>query len=187
MFLQLLSFAVTQYRTVVSEANSKRANNCNHKTGSAMLNNRLAALKQEKQSLAAHGLSEGNCKAVSYSVFRQFMSDISTPLVSSQKGTTFIFNQQKNVCALVKPPYFDAQGQCQPVRYFLVENVQLTAFSKQGQFELYAKLLSTQFQSRLKQIKVQLQLSAKSSLKRQSEFATKRKPAPVWTTMRLTA
>lgn len=187
MFLQLLSFAVTQYRTVASEANSKRANNCNHKTGSAMLNNRLAALKQEKQSLAAHGLSEGNCKAVSYSIFRQFMSDINTPLVSSQKGTTFIFNQQKNVCALIKPPYFDAQGQCQPVRYFLVDNVQLTAFSKQGQFGLYAKLLSTQFQNKLKQIKTQLQLSLKTRLKRQPEFATRTKPAPVWTTMRLTA
>ena len=90
------------------------------------ISNRLQQIRQQN-SLAAHGFVSGNCQSVSYEAFRHCLSDIATPLVCSKKGTTFIFNQQQKVCALIKPPYFDSRGQCQPVRYFLAEGVQLSA------------------------------------------------------------
>lgn len=148
------------------------------------ISNRLAQIRQQN-SLAAHGFVSGNCQSVSYEAFRHCLSDIAAPLVCSKKGTTFIFNQQQKVCALIKPPYFDSRGQCQPVRYFLAEGVQLSAFSSLRRIELPRLLWQAKtqtlmhgFWSSCKQI-----LTPSNS---QSRAISKRK-SPVWTSMRLTA
>ncbi|MBT5293207.1 MAG: hypothetical protein HOO01_07070 [Cellvibrionales bacterium] len=148
------------------------------------ISNRLQQIRQQN-SLAAHGFVSGNCQSVSYEAFRHCLSDIATPLVCSKKGTTFIFNQQQKVCALIKPPYFDSRGQCQPVRYFLAEGVQLSAFSSLRRIELprllwQAKIHSI-IQGSLKSVK-QLLTPSNTPTRAMSKRKT-----PVWTSMRLTA
>jgi len=161
-------------------------NKINHrglKTGSS-ISHRLTQIKQQN-SLAAHGIVSGNCQSVSYEAFRHCLSDIATPLVCSKKGTTFIFNQQQKVCALIKPPYFDSRGQCQPVRYFLAEGVQLSAFSSLRRIELPRLLWQAKMQSVMQGFwNACKQILAPSN--KQSRAMSKRK-SPVWTSMRLTA
>ena len=161
-------------------------NKMNHrglKTGSS-ISHRLTQIKQQ-YSLAAHGIVSGHCQSVSYEAFRHCLSDIAAPLVCRKKGTTFIFNQQQKVCALIKPPYFDSRGQCQPVRYFLADSVQLSAFSSLRCIELPRLLWQAKTQS-----VVQGLLNACKPLlapsKTKTRAISKRKP-PVWTSMRLTA
>ena len=160
-----------------------RMNRRGLKTGSS-ISHRLSQIRQQN-SLAAHGIVSGNCQSVSYEAFRHCLSDVSTPLVCSKKGTTFIFNQQQKVCALIKPPYFDSRGQCQPVRYFLAEGVQLSAFSSLRCIELPRLLWQAKTQSVVrallngcKQLLMPSNTQARSIRKRKS---------PVWTSMRLTA
>ncbi|MDG1293177.1 MAG: hypothetical protein P8O99_03615 [Pseudomonadales bacterium] len=161
-------------------------NRINHrglKTGSS-ISHRLTQIKQQN-SLAAHGIVSGNCQSVSYEAFRHCLSDIAAPLVCNKKGTTFIFNQQQKVCALIKPPYFDSRGQCQPIRYFLAEGVQLSAFSSLRCIELPRLLWQAKVQSA-----VQGLLNGCKQLlmpsKKHTRAISKRK-SPVWTSMRLTA
>ena len=144
------------------------------------------AQKQERQSLAAHGLSAGNYQSVSYKAFRHCLSDIDTPLVCNKKGTTFIFNQQKEVCALIKPPYFDSKGNCQPIRYILTDGVQLSHFSSLRCIELPLLLCKTRTLSAIKQVTKSLK-QLLTALNPQSRSKLQQKTAPVWTTMRLTA
>lgn len=141
---------------------------------------------RQQKSLAAYGLIGGKCQSVSYKAFRQHISDMTTPLVCSKKGTTFIFNQQQKVCALIKPPYFDSRGRCQPVRYFVTDGVQLSNFSSLRRIELPLLLCQAKTQRAIKQVLKgfkQLQLS----LGPKARASSKRKTTPVWTTMRLTA
>ena len=153
------------------------------KSGSS-ISNRLTQIRQQN-SLAAHGFVSGKCQSVSYEAFRHCLSDIATPLVCSKKGTTFIFNQQQKVCALIKPPYFDARGQCQPVRYFLAEGMQLSAFSSLRRIELPRLLWQAKSQSAMQGLLKSIKhLLAPSNS--QSRVMSKRK-SPVWTSMRLTA
>ena len=144
------------------------------------------AQKQEQRSLAAHGLSAGNYQSVSYKAFRHYLSDINTPLVCNKKDITFIFNQQKEVCALIKPPYFDSRGNCQPIRYILTNGAQLSHFSSLRCIKLPLLICKTKTQSAIKQVARNIkQLLTALSPQRRSKL--EQKTAPVWTTMRLTA
>lgn len=141
---------------------------------------------RQQQSLAAHGLIGGKCQSVCYKTFRLHISDMTTPLVCSKKGTTFIFNQQQKVCALIKSPYFDSRGRWQPVRYFVTDGVQWSNFSSLRRIELPLMLCQAKTQSVFKQLLrclKPLQLSVEPKVRPVS----KRKVAPVWTTMRVTA
>ncbi len=141
---------------------------------------------RQQQSLAAHGLIGGKCQSVSYKTFRQHISDSTTPLVCSKKGTTFIFNQHQKVCALIKSPYFDSRGRWQPVRYFVTDGVKLSNFSSLRCIELPLLLCQAKTQRMIQRLLKGLkQLPLLSGSKVRP--ASKRKTTPVWTTMRLTA
>lgn len=145
--------------------------------------------KQRKQPLAIHGLEKANIQAASYTTFRQHLYNINTSSVSNRQGTTLIYNQQKKVCALVKPPYFDSRGQCQPVRYFLVD----ASYSCTPKFSLLKKpsVAISLFNQRVYEdttcaLKIARQVF-KKCFSQKTTTIVKRKRAPVWTTMRLTA
>lgn len=145
--------------------------------------------KQRKQSLAMYGLEKANLQAVSYSSFRQYLCDINTSNVSNRQGTTLIYNQQKKVCALVKPPYFDARGQCQPVRYFLVDDSYACAphLSLLRNTSVAIDLFSGRIFTHAAWLTKVARQVLKKCLMQKTTRVVKRKNTPVWTSMRLTA
>ncbi len=122
------------------------------------------------------GIATHQLKPVNYPSFRQHMDHAKTSFVTTKNGATIIFDQQKKVSALIKPPYFDLRGDCRPIRYFLVDQCdKKSTLGLNLQVSFFLSLLQT---------------TAKRALK---SFHSKKptflpqKPAAVWTTLRLTA
>ncbi len=79
---------------------------------------------QAAQALAKCGLKAESCVAIDYQQFRELMDNFDAPSVHTERGNTVIFDRHGANCVLIKPPYFDANGQCQPIRYFWLEATQ---------------------------------------------------------------
>ena len=142
--------------------------------------------------LASYGLSAERCASVSYDSFRQAVAGISSPQLKTYRGNTFIFDQRNKSCALIKPPYFDAQGRCQPIRYFWLEGIQqsgpaLRAYQRWSTLNL-KKALKAQLSvgKKLLTMAARVAQKIKASVKHQPA-SPERRGVTVWTTLRLTA
>lgn len=142
--------------------------------------------------LASYGLSAERCASVNYDFFRQAVAGISSPQLKTYRGNTFIFDQRNKSCALIKPPYFDAQGHCQPVRYFWLEGIQqsgpaLRAYQRWSALDLKT-VLQAQLAAgkKLPAMAVRVAQQIIATVKHQ-QVGPERRGVTVWTTLRLTA
>lgn len=141
--------------------------------------------RQATQALLKCGLKAKSCVAIDYEQFRELMSNFDAPSVNTNRGNTVIFDRHESNCVLIKPPYFDAHGQCQPIRYFWLEATQpLMPHLRMKNYLLKSPMASV---FHLPRTLMHYLSTAIKQHKDKKLTQSQKHGVTVWTTMRLTA
>jgi len=149
---------------------------------------------RQAQPRTVHGVATEQLKAVDYSAFRHHMNDRETTVITVARGTTLAIDRQHKIRALIKAAYFDTAGHCQAARYFIVDSRATAPLPWQWRLRIATQALRLRLYQQRDRLchysaapQQILQQRLRNAAMPPSSAAARKKPAPVWTTLRLTA